>query len=68
MHGHALLVHIRLFLVGSEVKCAVAAYLPKERGARDSTIYLVGVAERLTVAFHIFIIVRTYSGSTFARG
>ena len=33
----------------------MAAYLPEERGAQDSTIYLVGVAERLTVAFHLFI-------------
>ena len=37
------------------MKCAVAAYLPEERGAQDSTIYLVGVAELLTVAFHLFI-------------
>ena len=51
--GHVQLVHtIRLFLiVGGEVKCAVAAYLPEERVAQDSTIYLVGVAEQLTVAF-----------------
>ena len=33
----------------------MAAYLPEERGAQDSTIYLVGVAEQLTVAFHLFI-------------
>ena len=53
---HARLVHIQLLLAGGELKCAVAAYLPEERGAQDSTIYLVGgVAERLTVAFHIFI-------------
>ena len=37
------------------MKCAVAAYLPEERRAQDSTIYLVGVAEWLTVAFHLFI-------------
>ena len=37
------------------MKCAVAAYLPEERGAQDSTIYLVGVTEWLTVAFHLFI-------------
>ena len=37
------------------MKCAVAAYLPEERRAKDSTIYLVGVAEWLTVAFHLFI-------------
>ena len=37
------------------MKSAAAAYLPEERGAQDSTIYLVGVAERLTVAFHLFI-------------
>ena len=48
--GHAQLVHIQLFLVDGEVKCAVAA-----REAQDSTIYLGGVAERLTVAFHLFI-------------
>ena len=30
-------------------------FLRSERGAQDSTIYLVGVAERLTVAFHLFI-------------
>ena len=35
------------------MKCAVAAYLPKERGAQYSTIYLVGVAERLMVAFNL---------------
>ena len=55
--GHAQLVHIQLFLAGGEVqKSAVAAYLPEERkrGSR-STIYLVGVTERLTVAFHLFI-------------
>ena len=28
---------------------------PRREGAQDSTIYLVGVAERLTVAFHLFI-------------
>ena len=28
---------------------------PEEEGAQDSMIYLVGVAERLTVAFHLFI-------------
>ena len=37
------------------MKCAVAAYLPEERGAQNSMIYLVDVAERLTVAFHLFI-------------
>ena len=36
------------------MKCAVAAYFPEERGAQNSTIYLAGVAERLTVAFHLF--------------
>ena len=41
------------------MKCAVAAYLPEKRGAQVSTIYLVGVAERLTVAFHLFIRVPT---------
>ena len=30
-------------------------FLRSERGTQDSTIYLVGVAERLTVAFHLFI-------------
>ena len=39
--------------MGGEEKCAVAAYLPEERGAQDSTFYLVGVAEQLTVAFHL---------------
>ena len=33
----------------------MAAYLPKERGAPDSMTYLIGVAERLTGAFHLFI-------------
>ena len=33
------------------MKCAVAAYFPEERGAQDSTIYLVRVVEQLTVAF-----------------
>ena len=48
------LVQILLFFAGGEVKCTVAAYPPEERGgAQDSTIYLVGVAERLTVAFHL---------------
>ena len=37
------------------VKCAVVAYLHEKRRAQDSTIYLVGVAERLTVAIHLFI-------------
>ena len=38
------------------MKCAVAIYLPEERErAQDSRIYLVGVTERLTVAFHLFI-------------
>ena len=44
------LVHIQLFLAGGEVKCAVVAYLPEERGAQDFMIYLVGVAEFLTAA------------------
>ena len=54
--GHAQLVHIRLFLAGGEAKCAVAAYLPEERG-RGSRFYdLPGcVAERLTVAFHLLL-------------
>ena len=30
-------------------------FLRSEREAQDSTIYLVGVAEQLTVAFHLFI-------------
>ena len=42
--GHAILVHIQLFLAGGEVKCAVAAYLPEERGAQDCMIYLVCAA------------------------
>ena len=37
------------------MKCVVSAYLPEERGAPNSMIYLVGVAERLTVEFHLFI-------------
>ena len=38
------------------MKCVVSAYLPAEREAQDSMIYLVGgVAERLTVTFHLFI-------------
>ena len=67
-------VHTRLLLVaGNKVKCAMAAYLPEERGAQDSTIYLVGVAEQLTVVFHLFIGFTYYSpiyylGSAFARG
>ena len=36
--GHVQLVHTRLFLAGGEVKCAVAAYLPEERG-RGSRFY-----------------------------
>ena len=28
---------------------------PEERGAQDSMIHLVGVAERLKVVFHLFI-------------
>ena len=50
------LFHARLFLVaGGEVKCAVTAYLREESGAQDSTIYLVGVTEQLTVAFHLLL-------------
>ena len=30
-------------------------FLRSERGAQDSTIYLVGVAEQLMVVFHLFI-------------
>ena len=37
------------------MKCAVAANLPEERGAQDSMICLVGVAEWLTITFHLFI-------------
>ena len=41
---------------GGELKYIVlSAYLPEEREAQDSTIYLIGVAKRLTVAFHLFI-------------
>ena len=44
----------------------LAAYLPKEREAQDSTIYLVGVAEQLTIVFCLFKL--EHSGSAFARG
>ena len=46
---------VQVAKAGSEVKCAVAVYFPEKRGAQDSTIYQVGVSERLTVAFHLFI-------------
>ena len=32
----------------------LAAYLPEERGAQDSMIYLVGDAKRLKVALRLF--------------
>ena len=37
------------------MKCAVLWLSPEERRAQDSTINLVGVTERPTVAFHLFI-------------
>ena len=37
------------------VKFVVKCVWCNKRGDQDSTIYLVGVAEWLTVAFHLFI-------------
>ena len=37
----------------------MAACVPEERAAQDSTIYLVGVAERQVAVFHLFIGVPT---------
>ena len=49
---HTQLVHMQPC---GRVKCVVAAYLLEERGAQDSSIYLVGVVERLTEAFHLLL-------------
>ena len=37
------------------MKCVLWQPIFLRRGAQDSTIYLIGVTERLTIAFHLFI-------------